>query len=427
MLKYITSTIKDILLLSRDKAGLAMLFIMPAALIIIMTLLQDSTFKALEERQLPVLIVDNDNNTFGNKITSGLAESTFFKVVQVDNNGTEAIRELKDRVAMGEYQIGIIIHDNATENMVNNIKFTVEQQFGNNEPVFSDSLTTMSTPPKIDIYFDPVTKSSFKKSITSALHEFSSAVEASMIFDIYSSLFREMLDIELNQEGKFSSLVEFETHYASRDEKISIPNSVQHNVPAWSIFAIFFIVIPLAGNIINERQKGVYMRLRVISGSYLPVIFAKVTTYTIIGVLQAIIMLSIGIFILPLMGMPQLTLGDNIFGLTLLTIAVSLAATGYGVAIGSLATSQEQASIFGSISVVILAAVGGIWVPTFIMSNAMQHISMISPLNWALNGYYDLLLRNAGLADIYPNILLLMAFFVACILLGWVYDSKRST
>ena len=60
MLKYITSTIKDILLLLRDRAGLAMLFIMPAALIIIMTLLQDSTFKALEERQLPVLVVDND-------------------------------------------------------------------------------------------------------------------------------------------------------------------------------------------------------------------------------------------------------------------------------------------------------------------------------------------------------------------------------
>ena len=333
---------------------------------------------------------------------------------------------MKNLVAKGEFQIGIVIHENATKNLINNIKHTVEQQLGGEKPVFNDSLTKLSESPKIDIYFDPVTKSSFKKSITSALHEFSSAVEASMVFDIYSSLFREMLDIELSNKDKPTSLVEFQTHYASRDDKISIPNSVQHNVPAWSIFAIFFIVIPLAGNIINERHKGVYTRIRVISGSYLPVIFAKVTTYTVIGILQAVIMLAIGVFILPLIGLPQLHLGNNIIGLVVLTITVSLAATGYGVVIGSLATSQEQASIFGSISVVILAAIGGIWIPTFIMSDVMQHISLISPLNWALNGYYDLLLRNAGILDIYQNILLLVGFFIICIFVGWYYDRKRA-
>ena len=49
LIKYTASTYKETLLLLRDRAGLAMLFIMPAALVMIMTLLQDSTFKVLEE------------------------------------------------------------------------------------------------------------------------------------------------------------------------------------------------------------------------------------------------------------------------------------------------------------------------------------------------------------------------------------------
>jgi len=51
-LKFRTTSHKEILLLLRDRAGLAMLFIMPMALILIMTLLQDSTFKRLGEKKL---------------------------------------------------------------------------------------------------------------------------------------------------------------------------------------------------------------------------------------------------------------------------------------------------------------------------------------------------------------------------------------
>ena len=46
-LKFKASTLKETLLLMRDKAGLAMLFIMPMALVLLMTLLQDSTLKML--------------------------------------------------------------------------------------------------------------------------------------------------------------------------------------------------------------------------------------------------------------------------------------------------------------------------------------------------------------------------------------------
>lgn len=426
MLKYLASAIKDIILLSRDKAGLVMLFLMPAALIIIMTLLQDSTFRVLEERKLPVLVLNYDKDTFGINIVEGLKRSKFFKVVEQVGNEEQAKRDLRDQVAKGDFQIGIIIHKNATKLMQNNIKYYIVQQLPDEDQlIFGEDTIMLQHATKISIYFDPVIKNSFKQSITSALQEYSSSVEAKMMYSVYSSLFRDLLDMELKDKGDFRNLVDFETLYASSDNEILLPNSVQHNVPAWTIFAMFFIVIPLAGNIIKERESGVSIRLKIIAGSNLPIILGKVTTFFIIGLLQAATMLLIGVWILPLMGLPQLIIGSNYGALILLTISVSLAASGYGVVIGTIATSQEQSSIFGSISVVILAAIGGIWVPEFIMSNAMQQVSKFSPLNWALNGYYDVFLRNSGISDIVKYIAMLMIFFLLCIAIAWYYNKYR--
>lgn len=80
MHKYLAIIQKDFLLLIRDRAGLAILFIMPAALVFIMTLLQDSSFRAVEESKISIVFVDNDNDTIGHAIRAGLTKSRFFEI-----------------------------------------------------------------------------------------------------------------------------------------------------------------------------------------------------------------------------------------------------------------------------------------------------------------------------------------------------------
>ncbi len=63
-------------------------------------------------------------------------------------------------------------------------------------------------------------------------------------------------------------------------------NAVQHNVPAWSMFAMFFILFPLAGNLIKEREEGSMLRLRLIAGSSFPVICGTFIVYFFVCLLQ---------------------------------------------------------------------------------------------------------------------------------------------
>jgi len=245
------------------------------------------------------------------------------------------------------------------------------------------------------------------------------------MFEIYSNLFEELIDVKLIPTDSFSNLVFFDEKYASGSENNIIPNSVQHNVPAWTIFAMFFIVIPLASNIIQERQSGVSARLKTIPGSNFITVTGKAITYFMVGLMQAILMLIIGVWLLPVFGLPSLQIGDGGLALLIVTIAIIMAATGYGILIGTIATSEQQSSIFGSISVVILAAIGGIWVPQFMMSDLMVSLSKISPLSWGLNAYYDILLRNFGIEEVLTYVALLVAFFLVCISIAGYYNKNR--
>ncbi len=423
MTKLTATIIKEVLLLTRDKAGLAMLFVMPVALVLIMTLLQDSTFKQLEEKNLPILIINHDADTFGLNIVDGLKEAAVF---EVHNKNNLSERELISQVEQGNYLIGIIIRKNSTSRIKQSIKKKIQSQFPQEEVGNLFELdNTIVGQPKVDIYFDPILKPSFKQSILGALKQFSAMVEAKLMFEIYSELFEELIDVKLKPSDSFNNLVIFDEKYASSNKNSIIPNSVQHNVPAWTIFAIFFIVIPLASNIIRERQSGVSARLRTIPSSIFITSAGKALTFFMVGFIQAFLMLLIGIWLLPIFGLPSLQIGNGSLTIFIVTIAIIMAAIGYGILIGTVASSEQQSSIFGSISVVILAAIGGVWVPQFMMSDLLINISKISPLSWGLNAYYDILLRNSNISEVFIYVVLLVSFFVLCTSIAWYYNKNR--
>jgi ABC-2 type transport system permease protein len=425
MLKIITSIYKEFLILIRDKAGLAILFLMPMFLIFVMTLIQDSTYKKLDETQLNVLFLDLDGDSLGIGIEKGLSASGFFAIKTSVNNEPLMQETVNQLVSEGKYQIGIVIMPGATESIRNKAKAMIDEAFvpGNSG---NETRHGMKEQGRIIVYFDPVIKNSFKHSVLMALQNFTFGVESKIRFELFAEELANQFSTETKMKFDPQGGVEIEERYAATKFTETLPNSVQHNVPAWAIFAMFFIIIPLTGNIIKERDSGSVLRLKLIPGSYLVSMTAKIMVYIIVCLIQFGLMLTVGKYILPLFGTPVLALGTHKLALLFMAIAVSLAATGYGVMIGTLATTHDQAASFGSVSVIILAALGGIWVPVFIMPLIMQKISVLSPLNWALDGFYTLFLRGGGFKDIWMQTGLLFAFFAVTLFIAYqVQRMKR--
>ena len=410
------SFFKEILLLKRDIGGIVIIFLMPLLLIITITLIQDSTFKNLEGSKIPIIFIDNDHSEISKRIESELKASKSFQLL-TDYNENSA----KAAVFSGEYQMAIVIPQNLTKDINSNIDSkvqTIVSSFGLETD--SASAKVVDTKAKdIHLYFDPATNASFKNSVMNAINKMVFEIENKKIY----KAFQDQLGTTENLDNK--SLITFK-EIVPKSALEAKPNSVQHNVPAWALFAIFFIVVPLSINLVKEKSQGTSVRVRVSPTPYYIHILGKTCTYLIICVIQFLLMVAVGIWLFPLMDLPQFDVTGKMFNLIIVTLFAGLAAIGFGVLLGTVAKTQEQSAPFGATSVVVLAAIGGIWVPVFLMPEFMQKIAAFSPMNWGLNAYYDIILRNSGIGDIAKELIFLFLFYIAMVGIALFYERKQN-
>jgi ABC-2 type transport system permease protein len=386
-----------------------------------MTLIQDATFKTVKDSNIPMILVNNDKDSLGQAIREGLIESDFFQIVEEIDGQKITEEQARDAVAAGKYKIGVIIPERATEAIRGNVDALINKSF-KTYSIPGVKKRTKKSSIDIVIYIDPATSSSFKNSVLSSLKEFTSQLEIKMFFMNFSRALAEMFPDQKSIEFESFQTIKYKEVYASTTGSEILPNSVQHNVPAWTMFAMFFIVLPLAGNIIKERDEGSAFRLKTMPGSYVTVMFSKILVFLCVSFLQFILMLMVGLYILPAMGLPQLEIGPHKLALIVLALSSGLAATGLGVAIGTIATTHEQSSTFGAVTIIIFAALGGIWVPIYVMPHYMRILSQFSPLNWGLSGFYDVFLRNGDIITVLPEILKLLFFFTVMLMIAIGYN-----
>lgn len=423
--KLYQSVIKEILLLKRDLGGVIILFIMPLVLIITVTLIQDNTFKKVSDAKIPILLVDNDKGQVSQSVVENLKQSNAFTVITKFEGESLTEEEASVAVFKGKYQLAIVIPKNLSADLQVKIDQNVDKilsNFGLSDSLVAKQVQKNITQKEVKLYFDPAVQLSFKNAVMSSIDKMISQIETK---SIYAAFQEQLGESEVNFEQE--NFISFKEIIPRINDKEIIPNSVQHNVPAWTLFAMFFIVIPLSINIVKEKNQGTFVRLRTNPVRSLVVIAGKTITYLIICMIQFYMMVAVAVFLFPHIGLPALNVNFNLGLMSIVALFCGFAAIGYGILVGTIAKTQEQSAPFGSTSVIILAAIGGVWVPVFAMPKVMQIVAQCSPMNWGLEAFYDVILRNGGLSDVLPEILLLFLFFIITITIALLYDKKKRT
>ena len=418
------SVIKEFLLLKRDLGGLIILFIMPLVLVITVTLIQDSTFKTVTDSKIPILLVDNDKGSVSKTVFENLEKSNLFSVVTQIDNQTITEDVARENVYKGKFQLAIVIPKDLSSDLQAKVDQNVEKivsSLGLTDSVAQQENKVIKEK-EVKLYFDPAVQMSFKNAVMSSIDKMISQIETKSIYTTFQNQLGEG-----NTSFEQKSFISFKEIIPKINNKEVLPNSVQHNVPAWTLFAIFFIVIPLSINIVKEKTQGTFVRLRTNPVSSLIVFIGKTVTYSIICMIQFYMMVAVAIFLFPHIGLPPLNIEGHLFLMSIVALFSGFAAIGFGILLGTIASTQEQSAPFGATSVIILAAIGGVWVPVFAMPKIMQFIAKSSPMNWGLEAFYDVLLRNVSLLEIIPKISLLFLFFIITTSIALLYDKKKRT
>src|SRR5690606_24476947 len=162
MHKLWASIYKELLLLSRDIGGLAILFVMPLVLVVTITLIQDSTFRSINDTKIPILWVDNDKGEVSKSIYDGLAESKSFTIIH-----KEYVREDKELTCKGKYQLAIVNQPHLSTALEQKLAINVEGLLSKSGLAEETTQPEQVDPEKNEVilYFDPATQMAFKNSI----------------------------------------------------------------------------------------------------------------------------------------------------------------------------------------------------------------------------------------------------------------------
>ncbi|MDO6429984.1 ABC transporter permease [Flavitalea sp. BT771] len=409
-MKLLATIKKDLRILLRDRIGLALMFGMPILLVLIVTSIQNNAFQPFSKNKLLLFVNNKDTGRFSQELIRAIDQIGLFRLeyIGANNSREDILRQMRKKDGL----LTVVIPADFSRQVAAAAKekagkalhsFGLEGDSG--KPVTNEGHAP-------ELLYNPGIESSLKLSIAGALNGAIQMVESRQIIrTIYFSINEKPLPDSLASQ-MLSSRMNLQEVPVTRGGPVIPLNATQHNVPAWTIFAMFFVVMSLGSGVVREKLNGSFIRLKTLPTNYMIALLSKQITYLGVTFLQAFILFAMGVWLFPYIGLPALSLPRDGAGLVLVTLLCGWCAVSYAILVGTVARTQEQANGFGAVSVVILSIIGGLMIPSFIMPGTFQTAMQLSPLHWALQSYYGLFLEGGKLKDILINVLPLFVITV---------------
>lgn len=389
---------KEFLLLRRDWHALALLFVMPAFFILLMSLAMRDVFATgrTSTNTFKYYLVNEDTTAFAISIANALGTHAVFQTTSLDS----AVAR-KRAILKGDVQFEVVIPLGFTRSLPDSLPLRIAVVSG-----------AGVAPPVNELF-----RASVREAVTSVyLRARVAALNPGL-----SAGGGDFLQME-----RVNALLKEETLYESA-QVARRPTSVQQNVPAWLVFAMFFVALPLSTTWLQERTQGSLTKLLSIGLSPVVLLAGKLVPYLLVNMMQVLLMLVIGVWVVPMFGGDALTLGHSPIGLVIIALATGTATVSYGLLIANLVATTEQATIATGATNLLLGALGGVMVPRSIMPEALQQFSLLSPMSWGLEGFLDILLREGGVQTIALKALMLVGFaLISLTLAGFRLQRART-
>ena len=167
------------------------------------------------------------------------------------------------------------------------------------------------------------------------------------------------------------------------------------------VMFLLFSCAGAGGTLLEEEESGTLGRLIGSRAGMAGVLTGKWLFLTILGVLQLTVMFAWGalVFNLPLL--------SHLPGFFVMTVVTAAAAGAFGLLLATISRSRAQLSGISTIVILAMSAVGGSMFPRFLMSETMQRMGLLTFNGWALDGYIKVFWRDAPVAELWPQVLVL--------------------
>ncbi|MBK5286717.1 MAG: ABC transporter permease, partial [Bacteroidia bacterium] len=226
MYVLLISVLKEFRLLVRDSVGLALMFLMPVVLVVVITSVQNSAFNIVNENKISLLLFNNDTGSVSKEFISSIRKSEMFIIIEAKNHIER--NEISKAMTENDAMAALIIPETFSSQLNQKAKSTSAKaltDFG----LEGDNEKTDAVVVSPDLIFHPVLQESYCQSISGALQGALLLIENKLIIQsLYKAVNeKEMLvDFEKEMTGNKTN---FNESYAVINGSRNIPNATQHN------------------------------------------------------------------------------------------------------------------------------------------------------------------------------------------------------
>jgi len=405
----IAIAVKEVKVLCHDRQALALLFLMPVFFILVMSFALEGVFDVgTNNRPLDVFFVNQDKGKQADIIIDALKKLEGFSFSPIPVNKPIDKQRVEHLVARGKHRFVLVflesysdciklVETNSDRCAVTVRLFadpTVNHQIVTNLKNIINGLVEQR---RLDIQLQSRLKKAFKGIDNKGA---SLGVPAGEL----KKEFEKTIDINnLLDPIKKANTVTID--FPGGDIAGRRPTSVEQNVPAYTIFGVFLIVLTLAKSLIREKTERTLPRLMTAPVSKAAFLVGKLVPYYVVNLIQIGLMFLVGILVFKMRT-------GHIHALLIVSCGLASAANGLGLLVAAAGKTEAQVATLAVLLAVTLAALGGMMVPSFIMPDFLQSIAWVTPHAWALSGYQDVIVRGLSVSDILPETLALVGFAV---------------
>ena len=192
-------------------------------------------------------------------------------------------------------------------------------------------------------------------------------------------------------------------------------NGYAHSFAGMAIQFLLFAMANMGVEMLLERQRGLWSRLRSAPVSKVTLLAGKAASGALISLM--ILLVSFG-FSMIVFGV---RIQGSALGFLGISIACAVMASTFGLLVAALGNSPATARGVTTLAVLMMVMLGGAWVPTFVFPAWLQQFTLIVPVRWAVDGLDAMTWRGIGLGGALMPVAVLIAFAGAF----WIIAASR--
>jgi len=412
---FVAMVRKDLQLFFSDRRAVIMSFIVPIAIATFFGSIFSGPSRDDEPAKIAVAVIDHDGTSISRGVVAGLASDRNLRV----DTPTEAAA--RDAVQRGRTSVAVIIPGGFGD-------AAGKAFFGGGEK------------PPLDVVYDPshsvevamvrgiltehVMEAVSKEMFSGAegrryVEETLPRIQASTRMSddqkrVLIQLLQSVLDLNAaaggsEANGRTRGLT---LPYTVREQAMTSGANVAYNGYAHSfagmgIQFLLFAAANLGIEILLERQRGLWKRLRSAPVSRLMLLAGKTASGTIIALMTLLVSFGFAMIVF------KVRIAGSLAGFLAVSIACSIMAATFGLLIAAVGKTPASARGVTTLAVLMMVMLGGAWVPTFIFPAWLQRLTVVVPARWAVDGLDAMTWRGIGVSGAVMPTLMLLGFAAA--------------